>query len=347
MTITESLLARIKGIANSATVAVVPVGNPDSPERALLRVSGEQWAGLRRAVVQSFGAAVIAAALAVPQQAEARGVGYDADVYGQAHGQVMQQGSGTSMEVLSTRQVKIELPQEQRSNNSWGNVVTIASGGLGAIIGNNVGGSSANGRQVGTIAGGVIGAVAGHYANEALNTPPEPKQIAGTEITMIDRTTDRVTVVTQAGSQHFTEGEKVLVVSNGGTARVIPDRGNSYERQASNRPAEAAPVNAPARRDPVAEIVRSADTMGIQVNPAKVASLLQTGIVPNEKHVGRVVGVDRELGLVYQELGRGTGTVHLMDSLSRIPAVGENISVSYKDGLGLVAGRQASRSHTR
>lgn len=345
MTIAEDLLARIKGIANSATVAVVPVGNPDSPERALLRVGGEQWAGLRRAVAQSFGVAVIAAALAaIPQQAEARGVGHDADVYGQSAGQVMQQGNGVSMEVLSTRQVKIELPQEQGSS-SLNAAVTIAAGGLGGVIGNQTGGNSANGRQIGAIVGTLAGAFAGHYAAQAFGS--SDKQIDGTEITMLDRSTDRVVVVTQAGSQRFADGERVLVVHNGGTARVIPDRGNSYERQASNRQAEAAPANAPVRRDPVAEIVRSADTMGIQVDPAKVASLLQTGIVPNQKYVGRVIGIDRELGLVYQELGRGTGTVHLMDSLSRTPTVGENISVSYKDGLGLVAGRQASRSQTR
>lgn len=344
MAIAEELLNRIKEIANSSTLVVVPVGNPDNPNRAILRVGGEQWAGLRRAVVQSFGAAVIAAALVAPQQAEARGVGYDGDVYGQAAGQVMQQGSGMSMEVLNTRLVRIELPQEQ-GNGTLNAAVTIAAGGVGGLIGNRVGGNGANGNQIGAIVGTLAGAFAGHYASQAMNS--EPKQIDGTEITMLDRSTNRVAVVTQAGSQRFAEGERVLVVYSGSTARVIPDRGNSYERQASNRPVETAPVNASGRRDAVAEIVQSANTMGIEVNPAKVASLLQTGITPNQKYVGRVVGVDRELGLVYQELGRGIGTVHLTDSLSRTPAVGENISVSYKDGLGLVAGRQVSRSQTR
>lgn len=348
MAIPESLLARIKGIASSPTLCVVPVGNPDNPNRGILQVGGEEWAGLRRAVVQAFGAAVIAAALVAPQQAEARGVGYDADYYGQANGQVMQQGVGVSMEVLSTRPVKIELQQEQGSN-TLNNAVTIAAGGLGAVLGNRVGGNSPNARAASTILGGLAGAVAGHYANQMMNDASGPKTIDGTEITMVDPNTNRIAVVTQAGTQRFAEGDRVLVVNTGGTSRVIPDRGRSYERQqAPDRAVDVAPqAHGPSHRNAVSEIVRSADTMGIQVDPGKVADLLETGTVPNQRYVGRVVGVDRELGLVYQDLGRGAGTVHLMDSLSKVPAVGETVSVSYKDGFGLVAARQASHQQGR
>jgi hypothetical protein len=99
------VLRRITEINSSDTLAVIPVGDHENKNRGILQVDAEKWPKLSRAVLQSFGAAILALSMAVPQQAHAEGVGYNADVYGAGNGQVMQQGVGERM-VMSRRSRK-------------------------------------------------------------------------------------------------------------------------------------------------------------------------------------------------------------------------------------------------
>jgi outer membrane lipoprotein SlyB len=346
--VNPDVMARIAQINSSDTLVVLPIGDPENKDRAILQVNETKWPKLRHAVLQTFGAAILALSVAVPQQAHAEGVGYNADVYGAGNGQVMQQGVGERMVVIGTRQVKIDVPAQQEGlNPTLSNAVTYGAGILGAVIGNKIGGNGPNSRMLGTAVGAVGGASLGYYANKLMNG--RSSQMTGTEITMRNVDTNQIATVTQAGDQQFAEGQRVFMVVSGGTTRVIPDNSRDNERQqdSSNYVTHAVDGRTSGEAREVKDILHSGEMMGIQLDPAKVDNLLSTGEMPNHKYVGRVVGVDRDLGLVYQDVGRGQGVIHLASSLSHVPKVGENITVNYKNNFGLVASRQVSQSYER
>ena len=95
-------------------------------------------------------------------------------------------------------------------------------------------------------------------------------------------------------------------------------------------------------------IVQTGAGFGVAVNSSKVASALEHGTAAESGvFVGKIVGIDLKSGVVFQSLGRGVGMVHLIDSLSRIPVVGENSTVKYKDGLGAVMNQQLAQNKGR
>lgn len=89
---------------------------------------------------------------------------------------------------------------------------TAVGGVLGGIAGSNVGGGN-RGSAVGTILGVVGGAVAGHAIEEGITKK------AGLEITVkFDNGT--MSAITQEADEQFRTGERVRVLSGGGTTRV-------------------------------------------------------------------------------------------------------------------------------
>ena len=112
--------------------------------------------------------------------------------------QIVEQGT-----VESVRQVTI-----QGDTNGVG---TAAGGIIGGLAGSNVGGGS--GRAVGAIVGAVAGGVAGQAVER------NASQRAGLEITVrMDNGTLRSYV--QDADEQFRPGERVRIISGGGTSRV-------------------------------------------------------------------------------------------------------------------------------
>jgi hypothetical protein len=226
--------------------------------------------------------------------------------------------------------------------------VTYGAGILGAVIGNKIGGNGPNARMLGTAVGAVGGASLGYYANKIISG--RSSQMTGTEITMRNVDNNQIATVTQAGDQQFAEGQRVFMVVSGGTTRVIPDNSRDNERQqvsSPDSPSQGTGARQMSEEREVNDIVHSGELMGIHLSPAKVDSLLRSGEMPNGKYVGRVVGVDHELGLVYQNVGRGEGVVHMVSQLSREPRIGEAIAVNYRDNFGLVEAKHLSQGHGR
>lgn len=50
-------------------------------------------------------------------------------------------------------------------------------------------------------------------------------------------------------------------------------------------------------------------------------------------NIGKVVAVDQERGLVIQSIGRGRATVHSLDGFDKMPQVGEELTLSYQQGV--------------
>ena len=351
MSIDEALLSRVEKITGSDTLSIVPVGDPENLSRGILRADPRKWPKLCNAMLQTFGAVVIASAMMAPAKVFASGSGYDADVYDQGRGQVMQQGVGERMVVLETRPVRMAVQQQQQDNGVIRSAISYGSAAVGGILGSQ-GGNNPSAHALWGVVGVVGGTVAGEYVNRAVSDSQQPREISGTEITMEDPLSHRVLSVTQAGNQYFRAGEHVLMISTGGSTRVIPDTGANYEKSQStsySRSAETHPQNIQeVSRIGVNDVMRAAHDYGVKLDKAMVGELLNTGIRPDQRFTGRVVAVDRDLGLVFQEIGRGAGTVHLIDSLSRVPKTGEVMTVSYNNGLGQVtASREASRGITR
>lgn len=349
---------RIMAILRSPSVLVVPVGNAESHDRGILTATGEKMGQLGNAVKLAFSGAVIAAAL-MAAPAQANGVGYDAQVYGQAQGQVMQQGSGVRMTVIGVRPVKIEVTDQARSggaNQMIGYGVTAGAAGVGGIIGGNMGNTNAQ-RQVGAIVGGLLGAVVGNVANNALNDSQATRMVDGVELTLENPATRQIATITQAGSQAFAEGDRVMVISTGGASRVVADRSQSQSQgrdagqyrnpdvQGYGGPApqgqQAARGGGQGSAQEVAAVVQAAASMGLRVDAGKIASALDSGMSERTGwHVGKIVGVDDARGLIYQSTGRGMGEVYASGSLNRVPQVGEVVTVKIRDGVGTVEGER-------
>lgn len=126
-------------------------------------------------------------------------------------------------------------------------------------------------------------------------------------------------------------------VQNLGSGTELRRAGNSVQRAAFGNGPPVAALQGVALEKALDSVVRSAHSMGVQVDVNKVAGLLATGAGEKEGlHIGKVLGVDHVRGLVYQSTGRGAGEVLAMNSLSRVPAVGEVVTVKIRDGKGVV-----------
>lgn len=341
MAVDKGLLARIQGVVRSASLRVFPVGKSDEVGRGILQA--RDLGRLHDVVKLTFGAAVLAAAMAMPNVSHAQGVGYDANVYGQQQGQVMQAGSATKMVVESVRLVKIEVAAPaQKSGSGMGYAITGAAAAGGAIIGSNIGGNNQSVKALGAILGGLAGGVLGNLANDKFNAPEEAKQVVGTEIVLLNPANNQISVVTQAGDQQFAEGDRVLVTSVGGNTRVVMDRSQVVQQQGQGR-------SGAGQAGLVADVVRSASMMGLQVDKSKVAEMLEKGGPDNGIFTGKVIAVDRDNGFVYQSAGRGAGVVLSLASLTRVPEPGEDMTVRYKGGQGVVEAQHHghAKAHVR
>lgn len=332
------LLARIQRVTNSDSLRVCAVGPIDHAQRGIASVRG--FGRLEAVVRATLGVVAVTAALAAAaamMSSAAHAGGYDSGVYDQGRGQVMQQGSAVRMEVVSVRPVKIEVaaaaPQSNGRTQEY--AVTAAGAGAGAIVGQRMGGKSASGRQIGAILGGLMGGIGANMVNETLSAPSKARQIDGMEIVLRDPGSDRLSVVTQAGGQGFVEGDRVLVTTVGGSVRVVADHSQQIERGAGIE--QRAAMGQAAL---VTDTVRTAEKMGIRVDRSQVAEVLQRGGPENGTFSGRVVAVDRDNGLVYQSTGRGQGVVHELGSLSKEPRIGEEMTVRFRGGVGLVVDKQ-------
>ena len=370
----EEIVQRVANILNSPSVTVVPVGDLPIAERGIVRAVGKPFGYLETAVKMAFGAAAVAAALAAaPTVAHADGVGWNANVYGQAQGQVMQQGQATPMTVIDVRPVKIELPAQQQTGASQvgGYAVTAAGTAIGAVLGNQVGRSSNNNaaQQVGAIIGGLVGGVAGNMVGERVNPAPQAQQVDGVALTLRNPATNQIATITQAGGSQFSPGDPVLVVTNGNTSRVVPDRsatreqgqapaqwqqpgqGQQMQRAPGNTGFQGAAagqgVDANIKRMAFA-VIKAGAAMGVALDPDKVIEMLQTGAPQkNGTYVGKIVGVDQQMGVVFQDAGRGAGMVYPLNALTRVPALNEVVTVTLKDGMGFVAARGQEQSRGR
>lgn len=87
-----------------------------------------------------------------------------------------------------------------------------------------------------------------------------------------------------------------------------------------------------------------AEKYGVKIDAQEITDLLVRGGGPViGEFEGKVVAVEERLGLVFQSKGRGEGRALLIDSLSRVPEVGEMMKVSFRDGKGLVADRDPGK----
>jgi predicted ABC-type ATPase len=92
------------------------------------------------------------------------------------------------------------------------------------------------------------------------------------------------------------------------------------------------------------------DVADIRVRLAKAQIAAQhTGPGEGEQFNGRITEVDRVVGVVTQKCGRDPEQVvrHATDMLSRIPEVGEVVTVGYAAGNGKVSDREITRSINR
>ena len=124
-------------------------------------------------------------------------------------GQVYREGETRRAQTIE--QGIVESVRTVTIQGDTNNVGTVAGGVVGGIAGSNVGGGS--GRAVGAI----VGAVAGGLAGQAIERNASTRQ--GLEITVkMDNGTLRAYV--QDADEDFRPGDRVRIVSNGGTSRV-------------------------------------------------------------------------------------------------------------------------------
>ncbi len=119
---------------------------------------------------------------------------------------------GQAQREMNVRMGVVESVRQVTLEGGKSGTGTAVGGVLGGIAGSNVGGGS-RGSAVGTILGVVGGAVAGHAIEEGMSKK------AGLEITVkFDNGT--LSAITQEADEQFRAGERVRVLSGGGTTRV-------------------------------------------------------------------------------------------------------------------------------
>ncbi len=106
--------------------------------------------------------------------------------------------------VESVRPVRIEGNRDTPAG-------TIAGGAIGAAVGGNVGGG--RGQSLGAIVGAVAGVVAGNAIERSVT------EKNGIEIT-VKLEGGQLIAITQEADEQFSPGERVRVLSGGGTTRV-------------------------------------------------------------------------------------------------------------------------------
>lgn len=114
----------------------------------------------------------------------------------------------------TVQQVQTGVVVEVRNVNIEGTKTPIGLG-AGAVVGGLAG--SQLGRGNGSIAGAVLGAVAGGFAGSAVEEGVTRQK--GLEIT-IRLDSGRTIAVTQGADEYFRPGDRVRVLSEGGTTRV-------------------------------------------------------------------------------------------------------------------------------
>lgn len=113
---------------------------------------------------------------------------------------------------------------------------------------------------------------------------------------------------------------------------------------------QAAAINSPAPNvvEKMATAVLTAgQSYGLKLDTVKVSQMLEGGRTPDSLSIGKIMGIDQRLGLVYQSLGQGKGTVHRIDTLSKLPEVGEVATINFKNGRGHVENEGHSRGQGR
>ncbi len=114
----------------------------------------------------------------------------------------------------TVQQVQTGVVVEVRNVNIEGTKTPIGLG-AGAVVGGLAG--SQLGRGNGSIAGAVLGAVAGGFAGSAVEEGVTRQR--GLEIT-VRLDSGRTIAVTQGADEYFRPGDRVRVLSEGGTTRV-------------------------------------------------------------------------------------------------------------------------------
>lgn len=105
--------------------------------------------------------------------------------------------------IVGLRNVKIEGTKTP--------VGTVAGAAVGGIAGSQLGGG--NGQVVGAVLGAVLGGLGGSAIEEKVTSQP------GVEVT-VKLDTGRTIAITQGIDEQFRIGDKVRVLSGGGTTRV-------------------------------------------------------------------------------------------------------------------------------
>jgi outer membrane lipoprotein SlyB len=120
--------------------------------------------------------------------------------------------AGESMREQSVRLGVVETVREVTVDRGQTGVGTAA----GAVVGGVAGSAVGAGR--GSVITTVIGAVAGGVAGQAIEN--RASKVPGVEITVRLDSGDLRAVVQEAGSEQFHPGERVRLLSEGGTTRV-------------------------------------------------------------------------------------------------------------------------------
>lgn len=113
---------------------------------------------------------------------------------------------------MSVRMGVVESVRQVTLEGNKSGAGTVAGAAIGGIAGSNIGGGN-RGSAVGTILGVVGGAVAGHAIEEGVSKK------AGLEIT-VKFDNGSMSAITQEADEQFHQGERVRVLSGGGTTRV-------------------------------------------------------------------------------------------------------------------------------
>lgn len=111
----------------------------------------------------------------------------------------------------SVRMGVVESVREVQIEGTRSGIGPAAGAVVGGIAGSTVG--HGRGAAVGTVLGGVAGGVAGQAAEQAATRQ------AGYEIT-VKLDNGQLTAVTQAADETFRPGDRVRLISDGGTTRV-------------------------------------------------------------------------------------------------------------------------------
>ncbi|MEM8519046.1 hypothetical protein [Janthinobacterium sp. CAN_S7] len=73
------------------------------------------------------------------------------------------------------------------------------------------------------------------------------------------------------------------------------------------------------------------DKLGVVIADEKIHECLsQTR--SNETCIGKILAVDKATGLVTQSMGRGRATIHNLKDFDKVPVVGQDADISYRDG---------------